>query len=150
MQILTGFLGSFAIGVLFNLRGQRLLFAAIGGLCSWALYCLLGLGIASSPIRFFIVSLLMSVYAEVLARILKTPTTTFIMTSLVPLIPGGSLYYTMAYALSGVWEDFAERALLTIQLAVALAVGIIVATAAAHIFSRVTAELKRRRGDRSC
>ncbi|MBQ1965266.1 MAG: threonine/serine exporter family protein, partial [Clostridia bacterium] len=40
----------------------------------------------------------MSVYAGIMARVLKTPATTFITTSLIPLIPGGSLYYTMAYA----------------------------------------------------
>ena len=136
VQIITGFLGSCGFAVLFNIRGKRLAGAAIGGLLSWTLFVLLGYGIDSEPIRYFIVSVTMSVYSEILARILRTPTTTFIMTVLVPLIPGGSLYYTMAHALGGEWADFSGRAVYTAQLAVALALGIVLTAAVMRLVGR--------------
>ena len=72
-----------------------------------------------------------------MARLLKTPTTTFITTSLVPLIPGGSLYYTMSYAFESNLERFLEKGVYTLELASALALGIIIATTATRILTKL-------------
>lgn len=128
LQIITGFLGTLGFSVLFNIKGKRLLMAAFGGFLSWALFVLLGNIITSEPIRYFIVSVSISIYAEVMARILRTPTTTILMTALIPLVPGASLYYTMAYALGSDVGRFAEKAINTLKLAGALALGIVVTT----------------------
>ena len=101
VQILAGFVGTLGFAFLFNIRGRRMAAAAVGGLISWALFCLMNSVIESEAVNYFVVALVMSFYAEVMARVMKTPTTTFVTTTLVPLIPGGSLYYTMAYAFSG-------------------------------------------------
>ena len=128
IQILAGFVGSFGFACLFNIRGKRLIAAAVGGLLSWLLFILFRNFIPSDPVNYFVVALLMSFYAEVMARVQKTPTTTFITTSLVPLIPGGSLYYTMASAFESNLPRFLEKAISTLQMASALALGIIFAT----------------------
>ena len=134
IQILAGFVGSAGFGILFNIRGKRLFFAALGGLLSWSLFVLFGNFIASEPVNYFFVSFLTSLYAEAFARVLKTPTTTFITTALIPLIPGGSLYYTMSYAFGGDLNGFIQKAIYTLQLASALALGIIIATTVVKIF----------------
>ena len=127
-QILAGFVGSIGFGVLFNVRGKKLLMASLGGLVSWGLFLILSVFINNEPLNYFIVALLMSVYAEFMARKLKSPTTCFITISLIPLIPGGSLYYTMAYAFQSDIEKFAGKGIYTLSLAAALALGVIVAT----------------------
>ncbi len=134
LQIITGFIGSLGFAVLFNLRGKRMIAAALAGLFSWTLYLLLSHVIANEPLNYFIVAMAVSLYAEIMARVMKTPTTTFITTSLIPLIPGGSLYYTMAYAFESDPERFLEKGLATLQLAAALALGIIVATTLTRLF----------------
>lgn len=137
IQIITGFIGSLGFAILFNVRGKKLVFAALGGLFSWGMFVLLGFVIESEPVRYFIVAAVISIYAEVMARVLRTPTTTFIMTSLIPLIPGGSLYYTMAYAFESDLTRFLEKGIYTLQLALALALGVIVAAAAAKALFRL-------------
>ena len=127
-QILAGFVGSIGFGVLFNVRGKKLLMASLGGLVSWGLFLILSVFINNEPLNYFIVALLMSVYAEFMARKLKSPTTCFITISLIPLIPGGSLYYTMAYAFQSDIEKFAGKGIYTLSLAAALALGVIVST----------------------
>ena len=82
--------------------------------------------IQSEVLNYFLCSLLVSLYAEIMARIIKTPTTTFIITSLIPLIPGGSLYYTMTTAFSGEISTFIDKGIYTLSLAGALAAGSIV------------------------
>ncbi len=111
----------------------RLIIASAGGFLSWLLFVILNNFIHNDPINYFFVAFAVSVYAEIMARVLKTPTTLFITTSLIPLIPGGSLYYTMAYAFDSSMGNFFEKGTYTLELAAALALGIIVATTAVKI-----------------
>lgn len=136
IQIIMGFIGSLGFGILFNVRGKRLAFASLGGLLSWGLFVLFSMFLKSEPLNYFLVALIISIYAEIMARILKTPTTTFITTSLIPLIPGSSLYYTMAYAFNSDVNNFFTKAVYTLQLASCLALGIIIAVTLTQIITR--------------
>lgn len=49
--------------------------------------------------QVFFAAIAVTIYAEIFARIKKTPTSTFLIVPMIPLIPGGVLYYTMSYAL---------------------------------------------------
>lgn len=142
IQIITGFIGSLGFAMLFNIRGKKLLFAGLGGLFSWTLFVLLEPLLSSEPIRYFIVATCVSVYSEVLARLLKTPTTTFITTSLIPLIPGGSLYYTMKNAFEGNIETFISNGIITLKLAVALALGVVITTAMTNLLLKSIHRIK--------
>lgn len=133
VQIIAGGIGSLGFAVLFNIRGKRLIAAAFGGFLSWLLFVIFSYFTKNEPLNYFFVAMLLTLYAEVMARVLKTPTTTFITTSLIPLIPGGSLYYTMAYAFASDSENFILKGTYTLQLASALALGIIVATTVSRI-----------------
>lgn len=86
VQLITGSIGSFCFCMLFNLRKWRLFVSALGGLCSWSLFLLLETFIESRPVNYFLVAAVISFYAEIMARILKTPSTPIITAALVPLI----------------------------------------------------------------
>ncbi|MBQ8786570.1 MAG: threonine/serine exporter family protein [Oscillospiraceae bacterium] len=138
IQIAAGLIGSLCFGILFNMRGKRLIAAAVGGLLSWGLFVVLSNFVSSEPINYFIVAAVVSLYSEIMARALKTPAAPVVTTSLIPLIPGGSLYYTMASAFESNFTTFLEKAVSTLKLACALALGIIVVTAISQfMFSRV-------------
>ena len=134
LQIVTGFLGSLSFGILFNIRGVRLFWAALAGFFSWSLFLLLAFWIPSEPIRYFIVAVTVSIYAEIMARALKTPTTTFHMTALIPLIPGGSLYYTMAYLVQGDKDIAAQKAIDTLCVCLGISAGIVVMSVVGQIW----------------
>ena len=137
IQVLAAFVGSIGFAILFNIRGKRLITAGIGGLLSWFFFVLLSKYISNEPIVYFIIASVISTYAEIMARILKTPTTTFITTSLIPLIPGGSLYDTMVLAFQGNFNTFLPKAIYTLKLAAALALGIIVSTTLTRVFNKI-------------
>ena len=140
IQIFTGFLGSLGFSVLFNIRGRKLWVASLGGLISWTIFLLLEPIFQGEASRYFFAAAAVTVYSEFFARVLKTPTTTFLVSSIVPLIPGGSLYYTMNYALNEQWNLFVQKAFSTLELALALAVGIIAVTT----LTRMQAALRRK------
>lgn len=142
IQIFTGFLGSLGFGILFHIKGRKLLIASLGGLMSWTVFLLLEPVLPGEAVRYFLASAAVTVYAEVFARVIKTPTTTFLVPSLIPLIPGGALYYTMNYALNEQWPAFADKAVYTLGLAAALALGIIAVTTLTRMTMVVVRYLK--------
>lgn len=138
LQILMGTLGTFGFNILFNIRGRKLLFATLGGLISWTVFLALEPLLPSEALRYLLSAAVITVYGEVLARVEKTPTTTFLVPSIIPLIPGSALYYTMNYALGEQWSQFAEQAFYTLQLALSLAVGIIAVTTTVRLITAMT------------
>lgn len=142
VQILMGTLGTLGFNVLFHIRGKKLLLATLGGLISWTVFLAAEPILPGEALRYFLAAAVITLYSEALARLEKTPTTTFLVPSVVPLIPGSSLYYTMNYALNQQWPDFARQALYTLELAGALAVGIITVTTAARLLRSLTQRLK--------
>ena len=143
VQILMGGLGTLGFNILFHIRGKKLLLATLGGVISWAVYLALEPLIPSEGIRYFLAAATITVYGEILARRMKTPTTTFLVPSIIPLIPGSALYYTMNYALNQQWSDFARQAFYTLQLALALAVGIIAVTTAVRLITALIRVYKK-------
>ena len=129
LQLVTAFVGSFAFALLFRVRRERLLPASLGGLLAWGVYLLMGALTDQEVVRYFVASVVLTVYAETLARLVRCPATLFIVTASIPLIPGGSLYKTMEYFMRNYLEAFSRQALTTVLLAVALAVGMLFPTA---------------------
>ena len=136
IRVLAAALGTLGFGVLFNIRGKKLLVGALGGMFAWLLFELLGGVVQNEPIRYFIVSAAASVYAEIFARLMKTPRTTFWIVNLIPLIPGGSLYYTMSSAVGSDFELFMQRGMYTLELAAALSLGIVTVAALSRIIKK--------------
>ena len=64
-----------------------------------------------------------SIYSEAMARVEKAPATVFYIPALIPLVPGGSLFYTMSYAVVSEWEKVHSYASSTLYCAMGIAVG---------------------------
>ena len=141
IQILTAYLGTLGFNILFNIRGKKLLLATLGGTLSWAMFLVLEPLLPGEVLRYALAAATITVYGEVLARLEKTPTTTFLVPSIIPLIPGSALYYTMNYALNKQWNEFAHQSFYTLQLALALAVGIIAVTTLIRLLTSLLARL---------
>jgi uncharacterized membrane protein YjjB (DUF3815 family) len=82
----------------------------------------------SDLLGLFIASFAAGLYSESLARILKTPVTTFSICSIIPLVPGGGMYYTMLESVQGNINQFLSTGLNTMSSAGAIAVGILLAS----------------------
>jgi len=148
IQLLAAFLGSMAFAILFHIRGIKLLAAAFGGGLSWGLFLLLNRVVEKEAICYFIVAVLISFYAEIMARCLKAPVTVFVSPCLIPLVPGASLYYAMSYALGGGFAQGFERAIHTLALGSALAVGVIVSAVIMKLITGLQHAKKEKKHER--
>ena len=124
LQLLTAFFGSMGFSLLFGLRKRHLFAASLGGLLVWGLYLLADSRLHSLSFSNLLASAFAVLYAEFLARRLKCPATLFVLPGIVPLVPGGSLYYAMSYAVRRDMELASEYGTATLQTALAIAAGI--------------------------
>ncbi|MBB6621914.1 threonine/serine exporter family protein [Clostridium gasigenes] len=125
LETIIAFIATFGFGIIFNIKGKKLFFAAFGGALSWFVYSLcLNLGLTEIS-SLFLSSVIFSTYSEIFARILKTPVTTLVVCALIPLVPGGGMYYTMFEAVTGDINKSLALGLNTISSAGVLALGII-------------------------
>ena len=133
----VSFIITFGFGILFNIKGKKLLFAALGGGLSWYCYSLpLSLGL-SEVSSLFISALVFSTYSEVLARIFKTPVTSFVICALFPLVPGSGMYYTMLATIDGELQNAVHLGINTLANAGTLALGVIFISTITSLIFRV-------------
>ena len=119
-----GFVACMAVCIVFNVRGKRIFFTSLGGAIGWFVY-LLFRPLQNDIVQFFIATVAITVYSEIMARIHKVPVTGFLLIALLPMVPGGGIYYTMEYCIAGNTQMFLETGLHTLGIAGALALGIL-------------------------
>ncbi|MBR7181658.1 MAG: threonine/serine exporter family protein [Clostridia bacterium] len=145
IYIVSAAIASLCFGMLFNIRGIKLIAVAVGGGLGWTLFLLLGHLISNQAINYFIVAVVVSLFAEVMARVLKAPASIFVAPSLIPLVPGAALYYAMRYAFGGDSSLFLQQALDALQYAAALAIGVIASAVMMKLVVKALLSLKERR-----
>lgn len=104
LQLLYAILGSIGFALIFNVKAKRLVTAGVGGLTCWGVYLLTMYFSKSMFLSAFLSAVTCGLLGEVFARIFKAPTTIFMITAVITLIPGSSLYYTMQYAVLNDWD----------------------------------------------
>ena len=127
LQLAAGIVGSLGFSLLFNVRGgKRLFWCAVGGGVAWGVVLLVQFAGGTEMMGYLTGSLILTVYAEVMARIHFCPSTVYIAAATIPLIPGGSLYNTMRFAMDEDWNAFAVQGLRTLGYAILISAGILI------------------------
>ena len=135
MGFLTGFLlpclyavlACVAFCFILNQRGLLLVVSSLGGGGGGAV-CLLCAFTGSDIVQYFAGAVAVALYAEAMARLLKAPATGFLVVGILPFVPGGGIYYTMEYCLSGNTQLFLSTGIHTFGVAGAVAVGLLLAS----------------------
>jgi len=131
------FLSSLGFGILFNIRGKNLIIAALGGGLAWLTY-LLSMKLQPSIVfSLFLASMVGSIYSEIMARIYKNPVTMFIICAIIPLVPGGGMYYATLEAVKGNLSLALTKGAVTLFSAGAIAVGIVFVASISTIFKKI-------------
>lgn len=144
IQVICAVIGSFGFSFIFHLKRDKLIVASVGGGLTWLFYLLVVHRVNGEFVAYFLATVFATFYAELMARVKKAPATIFVITALIPLIPGGSLYYTMEYLMQKDMEMMRSKAAETAMLALAIAMGITIVIMLLDLFSLVTRVVKHR------
>ena len=134
LPCLCAFLACVGFTLIFNIHGLGKLIAGVGGALSWLVYLLAG----STIFAAFLAAAAIGVFAEVMSRVRRCPVTGYVLVALLPLVPGGGVYYAMRHCVAGETGEFLNTLLHTFGMAAALAVGAMLASSAFRaIFPRL-------------
>lgn len=136
LQLIYAFIGSFGFALLFNIKLKRLLPASLGGMLAWGVYLITNYLMHNLFFAVFLASAFASLYSEISARILKAPATVFTIPSLIPLVPGSSLFYTMQNAVLSEWDKVSYFALETVIFIGAITLGLSIVSALFKMFAK--------------
>lgn len=134
----SGMAGTFGVCLFFNLNFKRLGWAFLATLITLGVY--IGVDYLAKGQTFlivFVTALFAAVFSEILARLIKSPATVFIIPSIIALVPGSSLYYTMEAIVQGDVAEAGSKGLTCVLIILGLAVGLCAATVLFRIISPV-------------
>lgn len=146
LPVLWAFIGSGGFAVIYNIHGWGILICALGGGLGWLSYLLSAALLQNDIAQYFVAALVISAFAEIMARVRKCPVTGYLLVAIFPLVPGSGIYYTMEYAMQGETDAFLSSFLHTMGLAGAIAVGVLLVSSAVRMwttFHRQSPALKK-------
>lgn len=139
VQLVAAGLATFGFGFIFRVPRHTHLLCCLGAVLCWGVYlvCLpvFGDGFAAQAVA----AAVGAGYAELMARLTRTPATVYIMPTLIALIPGRGLYCAMEAMVRGSQSEVLQWGTATAISALALAVGIVAVAAllsSYHTFKR--------------
>lgn len=123
--LLYAALGTLGFGLIFNANKNKLIYIMVGGFINYLSYIV----VLNMTNNIFLASaacaIVTSLYSEVFAILLKCPSTIFILTGLIPIVPGSSLFYTMQNLVLGNTAEAINNGIITIEVILGIVSGIL-------------------------
>ena len=120
---------------------RTILPASVNGVIGFVIYVILYRHMGQNiMLSHFAATVVVTVICEILARVMRLPSTIFLLTSLVPLVPGYSFYRAMLALVEDNGALAASQMLIAVQIVAAIAVG----AAVTSVVFRMLAQRKRR------
>ena len=142
VQVIVSFIGCVGFAIYFNVHSLGIFLTALGGMLTWAGYLIavrLGCGVVEAN---FWAAVVAAVYSEIMARLRKYPTLSYLVVSIFPLLPGAGIYYTMSYILQNNTAAAWAKGMQTAAISGVMAVGILLVSTAVRAFYTIKARYK--------
>lgn len=136
VQCLFAMVACLGFVIVFNIHGYGNLLCVLGGGLTWAVYCLVQHLGGAELLCYFLSTVFAAAFAEVMARVRKYPAISYLITSLLPLIPGAGVYYSAQQAMQGNTAGFVSHSTNTLAIAGVMAVGILLVVSATRLLSQ--------------
>ncbi|MBO7353099.1 MAG: threonine/serine exporter family protein [Lachnospiraceae bacterium] len=145
VQIIAAVFSAIGFSLLFNIHGRKLIITAVGGAITWGVYLIVFTQTENVFLACFVATMAIMAFAEIMARIAKTPVIILLVPMLVPMVPGGDLYRMMTNLVmdnSGQVRFYGHQLVMEVG---AIAFGIIVISTAMQLILKMHAHITEQR-----
>lgn len=122
-QVAAAVIGTVAFSVLYSVPREYYPYCGFTGGVGWLVYCVL-IPRASAPEATFFAAILVVALSRWFAVKERCPVTVFLISGIFPLVPGGGVYWTAYYIVTGQMELAAQTGFTALKVAVAIVLGI--------------------------
>ena len=127
IQLVAAFVGTVGFSALFGAPRRFYLYCGLAGMAGWAVYLLVAAGHSVVGAAFF-AALTVAAISHVMAKICRCPVTVFLICGIIPLVPGGGIFWTAYYIVANQLHMAAETGFVALKVTIAIAGGIILAS----------------------
>ena len=145
VALIAAFISTVGFGIIFNNKYKHLWIVGIGGVLSCCVYYFSNLHLNNEFLSVMLGTVTATLLAEILARILKAPTTVFLIPTIIPFVPGALLFYMMYNLINGNIEAFKTNLSGMSLASLGIAVGIILASVFAQVVIKSMKFFKQKR-----
>ena len=131
--------------LMYNLETRSACFAVIGAMIACSIFEFYVYYNGNVFVGALISALAVASFADIMAHVLKTPTTILLIPGIVPMVPGGLLFNTMLSILEGNSAESREYGTRALLVALGLTVGIISATFIFRTFWSTVRSIKKKK-----
>lgn len=132
ITVLSGIVGTLGFSLVFRMNKKKIIWAVIGGALTCVVYAVCCHFFSHEFFQNVFPALFCAAYSEIFARLTRSPATPYIACSVISLVPGSKLFYTMYYIITSDMENFRTTLFQTFRIAAGLAVGIIIVSVIIH------------------
>ncbi len=129
--------------ILFNIHGHGGILCAIGGALAWTAYRLISQFSNDELMGYFVATIVAALYSEIMARVRKYPAISYLVVSVIPMLPGAGVYHTTRSIIGGDMAGFSDYGTQTIAIAGAIAVGILIISTLARLWGMRKITIKK-------
>lgn len=97
--VAVSFCASFGLAFVFRIAKKNLVWAGIGGALTRCAVLIMPEVTSNVFLQSLVAAMVAALFAEVMAMRRRSPSTVFLYPAIIPLIPGGTIYYVAVYML---------------------------------------------------
>ncbi len=128
------FMGCLGFCLLYNVRGTGSILCCLGGALGWAVYLPVMYLTGNVFISNLAASVGVAIYAEIMARLRKCPSISYLVVSYFPLVPGFTVYQAVDYGIRGESQLFLETMIRTFGISGCIALGTLLVSTAVRMY----------------
>ena len=126
LQLISCTIACTGFALIFKIKGKQVLYSTIGAFFTWAVYLVAYEWYPSNFVATLAGGMFVFLFAYIMSRVNKAPSTIFLTATMFPLIPGANLYYMMYGILVQNIELLSSEALMLVSTCLAIAAGFLV------------------------
>ncbi len=125
LQLVNAFFSTLGFALLMHVPKKELILCGLTGVLSWFVFLIVDNQSKSVAAATFAAALAITFVCRILARRRKMPITVFLISGIIPLVPGAYLYRTMFAAITNDISNATYYGIQTFTIAGVISVGVI-------------------------
>ncbi len=127
MHFIYGFFATFGFALIFQTPKRAVIISSIIGGIGWIINKYLGI-LENTVVSTIVAALTIGILSAISSIVIKCPNLVIYLPAIIPLVPGGGMYYSMSYLINLDYGNFTTKVLETLVIAMTMATGIFLGT----------------------
>lgn len=137
IEMIAAFAACTGFSIIYSTRPNRLFLCGLSAAVTWGVCYFTAPYTSNIFVNYLIAAAFGTILSECLAKWTKTPATIYLIPSLLPMVPGGSLYYTTFALVTGNQADVSYYGNRTAQAALGISVGLVIVSVLLYYQRRI-------------